>query len=64
MSLPDGVPIYRQVVNQGKYPIASGQLDEGKELLANRKLAEQLLVTPCTVAKAYPALESEGLIFK
>lgn len=64
ISLTDGVPIYRQIVNQVKYLIASGQLRAGDELPAIRTLAEQLLVTPNTVVKAYGELESAGLVFK
>ena len=60
----DGVPIYRQIVNQVKYLIASGQLRTGAELPAIRALAEQLLVTPNTVVKAYGELEAEGLVHK
>jgi GntR family transcriptional regulator len=64
ISLQDGVPIYRQIVNQVKYLIASGQLDAGAELPPIRSLAEQLLVTPNTVVKAYGELQSEGLVYK
>ena len=60
----DGVPIYRQIVNQIKYLIASGTLSAGDELPPIRVLAEQVLVTPNTVVKAYRELESEGLIYK
>ena len=60
ISLHDGVPIYRQIVIQVKYLIASGQLDAGEEIPPIRTLAEQLLVTPNTVVKAYGELESEG----
>lgn len=64
LSLRDGVPIYRQIVNQVRYLIASGQLSAGTELPAIRQLAEQLQVTPNTVVKAYDALQAEGLLFK
>lgn len=64
ISLQDGVPIYRQIVNQVKYLIASGQLDADEEMPAIRVLAEQLLVTPNTIVKAYRELESEGLVYK
>ena len=64
ISLHDGVPIYRQIVNQVKYLIASGQLAAGAELPPIRALAEQLLVTPNTVVKAYSELEAEGLVHK
>jgi len=64
ISLQDGVPIYRQIVNQVKYLIAAGQLAPGDELPPIRVLAEQLLVTPNTIVKAYGAMEAEGFIYK
>lgn len=64
ISLQDGVPIYRQIANQVKYLIASGQLQAGTELPAIRVLAEQLTVTPNTIVKAYGELESSGLVVK
>ncbi|MBC8356883.1 MAG: GntR family transcriptional regulator [Planctomycetes bacterium] len=64
ISLEDGVPIYRQIVNQVKYLVASRQLVPDDELPGIRMLAEQLLVTPNTVVKAYRELEHEGLIYK
>ena len=32
VSLEDGVPIYRQIVNQVKYLVASGQMVAGDEM--------------------------------
>ncbi len=64
LSVRDGVPIYRQVINQIRYLIAAGQLAVGDELPPIRTLAEQLSITPNTVAKAYDALEAEGLVTK
>jgi GntR family transcriptional regulator len=64
IALDDGVPIYRQIVNQVKYLIASGQLLPGEELPPIRTLAEQLLVTPNTVVRAYRELEMENVIRK
>src|SRR4029434_2795320 len=56
----DGVPIYRQIVNQVKYLVASGLLKPGEELPPIRTLALQLKVTPNTIVKAYDELESSG----
>ncbi len=64
ITLKDGVPIYRQIVNQVKYMVASGQLQPGMEVPPIRVLAEQLLVTPNTVVKAYRELETEGVVYK
>lgn len=64
LSSDDGRPIYRQIVSQIKYNIASGVLSSGDELPGIRPLAEQLLVTPNTIVKAYGTLEAEGVIVK
>jgi len=60
----DGVPIYRQIVNQVKYLVASGLLQPGEELPPIRTLALQLKVTPNTIVKAYGDLETAGVIHK
>ena len=60
----DGVPIYLQIVNQVKYLVASGRLEPGEELPPIRTLAEQLLVNPNTVARAYRELELAGAVVK
>lgn len=60
----EGVPIYLQIVRQVKYLVASGRLGPGEELPPIRSLAEQLLVNPNTIARAYLELEREGLIVK
>lgn len=64
LNLSDGVPIYRQIVNQVKYLVASGLLEPGEELPTIRALALQLKVTPNTIVKAYDELESAGVIHK
>lgn len=64
ISLADGVPIYKQIVNQIKYLAASGGLMPGEELPPIRTLALQLKVTPNTVVRAYDELEAEGVIHK
>ena len=60
----DGIPIYLQIVNQVKYLVASGRLAPGEELPPIRVLAEQLLVNPNTVARAYRELETAGVVVK
>jgi GntR family transcriptional regulator len=64
INLADGVPIYRQIVNQVKYLVASGLLQPGEELPPIRTLALQLKVTPNTIVKAYDELEIAGVIHK
>ena len=64
ISANDGLPIYLQIVNQVKYLVASGRLAPGQELPAIRVLAEQLIVNPNTVARAYRELEAAGVVEK
>ncbi len=64
LSPNDGVPIYLQIVNQVKYLVASGRLAPGEELPPIRTLAEQLLINPNTVARAYRELELAGVVTK
>ncbi|MFM8396793.1 MAG: GntR family transcriptional regulator, partial [Pirellula sp.] len=59
-----GVPIYLQVMQQIKYLVASGRLQPGDELPSIRSLAEQLIVNPNTIARAYRELESSGVVEK
>ena len=58
----DGTPFYQQVVTQIRFLVASGRLEEGEQLPPVRKLAEQLLINPNTVARAYRELEAEGVV--
>lgn len=60
----DGVPIYRQIVNQVRYAVASGLLEPGDELPTIRALALTLKVTPNTIVKAYEELEAAGILQK
>lgn len=59
-----GVPIYLQVMQQIKYLVASGRLQPGDELPSIRTLAEQLIVNPNTIARAYRELETAGVVEK
>jgi GntR family transcriptional regulator len=64
ISSSDGVPIYIQIINQVKHLVAAGRLTPGDEMPAIRVLAEQLMVNPNTVARAYLELERTGLVTK
>lgn len=64
INLSDGLPIYRQIANQIRYLIASGQIKPGEEIPSIRTLALRLKVTPNTVVKAYRELESAGVLAK
>jgi GntR family transcriptional regulator len=58
----NGQPIYRQVIDQIRQQIMTGQLHEGEQLMTVRDLAGQLRVNPMTISKAYALLEIEGLL--
>ncbi len=62
ISTKDGIPIYKQIIKQIQYMIASGRLRPGEKLPPVRKLAETLLINPNTVARAYRDLEALGLV--
>ncbi len=57
-----GVPVYRQMVDQVKYYIASGTLKPGDQLPSIRELAQKLAVNPTTVVRVYSDLEHAGVI--
>lgn len=62
ISTQDGVPIYLQIVNQIKVRVASGRLRPGEQLPPVRRLAEDLLINPNTVARAYRELEAAKVL--
>ncbi len=62
ITMQDGTPIYRQIVEQVKYLVAGGRLKAGDEIPPIRVLAEQLRINPNTVARAYLELEREGVV--
>ncbi len=57
-----GVPIYRQIIDQIRFGIASGQLKIGEQLPTVRALAVELKVNLNTVSKAYKELEIKNIL--
>jgi GntR family transcriptional regulator len=57
-----GVPIYRQLMDQVRALLLSGQLRVGDLLPSVRTVALALEVNPMTVSKAYSLLEAEGVV--
>lgn len=55
-------PIYRQITEQIKNSILSGELNEGDSLPSIRGLARDLQVSVITTNRAYEELEKEGFI--
>jgi GntR family transcriptional regulator len=62
ISTGSSVPIYRQIVDHVCAAVARGQAQEGEALPSVRALAEQLVINPNTVAKAYAELARQGVI--
>ncbi len=55
-------PIYKQITDQVRLAVASGRLAIGDQLPSIRALAEDLVINPNTVARAYTDLTREGVI--
>ena len=57
-----GQPLYLQLIEQVRYAIETGVLQDADQLPGIRTLAEQLAVSHNTITKAYSELEHEGLL--
>ena len=57
-----GVPLYLQLMEQVKHAVETGALREGDQLPAIRRVAEDLVMNPNTVVRAYRELEHEGVL--
>lgn len=58
----NGVPVYRQIMDQVRFQITAGILPVGEPLDSVRALAAVLGINTMTISKAYSLLEREGLI--
>jgi GntR family transcriptional regulator len=57
-----GQPLYLQLMQQIRLAIETGALADGEPMPGIRTLAEQLVISHNTVAKAYSELAREGLL--
>ena len=57
-----GVPFYRQIIDQIRYGVATGNLNVGEQLPTVRSLAVDLKVNLNTVSKAYRDLEIQNIL--
>ena len=57
-----GVPVFRQIVEQVRFHVASGLLEPGEELPSTRSLSTRLGVNPMTVSKAFRQLVEEDIV--
>jgi GntR family transcriptional regulator len=62
LTLTTGQPLYLQLMQQIRHAAETGALQDGDQLPGIRTLAEELVVSPNTVAKAYSELEHDGLL--
>lgn len=62
ISTGSSTPIYRQITDQVRLAVATGKVGVGDQLPSVRGLAEELVVNPNTVARAYGDLAREGVI--
>ena len=57
-----GVPLYFQLMEQIKHAVETGALRAGDQLPTIRKMAEDLVMNPNTVVRAYRELEHQGVV--
>ena len=57
-----GTPIYRQIIEQVRLGVATGALVASDAMPSVRMLAEENLVNPNTVVKAYAELVRDGVL--
>ncbi len=57
-----GMPLYLQLMEQVKHAIETGALKASDQLPTIRKVAEDLVMNPNTVVRAYRELQHEGII--
>ena len=62
ISTGSNTPIYKQIVEQVRSAVAGGDVAIGVKLPSVRALAEELLINPNTIAKAYAELIRDGII--
>ena len=57
-----GTPLYLQLIEYVKHAIETGVIRAGEQLPSVRQLAEDLLINPNTVVRAYRELAHEGIV--
>jgi GntR family transcriptional regulator len=57
-----GHPLYLQLMEQVRHAVETGVLQDGDLMPSIRALAEELVISHNTVAKAYMELQHEGLL--
>jgi len=62
VSPSSGKPVYLQIMEQVRHAVESGVLQDGDQMPSIRTLAEELVVSHNTIAKAYTELQHEGVL--
>jgi GntR family transcriptional regulator len=62
LSPASGHPLYLQLMEQVRHAVETGVLQDGDLMPGIRTLAEELVISHNTVAKAYMELQHEGLL--
>lgn len=62
LNTSSGQPLYLQLMEQVRHAVETGVLQDGDQMPGIRTLAEELVVSHNTVAKAYTELQHEGLL--
>lgn len=57
-----GIPLYIQLIEQVKHAVETGAIRAGERLPTIRKVAEDLVMNPNTVVRAYRELERDGVL--
>ena len=57
-----GLPLYLQLMEQIRHAVETGALKAGDQLPTIRKMAEDLVMNPNTVVRAYRELQHEGIV--
>jgi DNA-binding transcriptional regulator YhcF (GntR family) len=60
----DRHPIYRQIADQIKQDIVTGELREEEQVMSTNQYAAFYRINPATAAKAFQNLVDEGLLYK
>lgn len=60
----DRSPIYRQIADQVKADVVSGNLDGDEQVMSTNQYAAYYRINPATVAKAFQQLVDEQVLYK
>ena len=58
----NGIPAYRQIMEQVRLQVATGALQPDDELPSTRALSAELSLKPMTISTAYSLLEHDGVL--